>query len=88
MIPRTTKGSSGRQAKQYMDLRQPHVNKILDHAQQWQDRKRDKTAVEEYIMYAFMWMMGWFPNVMTKPLKQLVEYNIASEVHKVLNAKS
>lgn len=45
-------------SKQYMNLRQPHVKKILDHAQKWQDRKRDKTAIEEYIMYGFMWMIG------------------------------
>lgn len=45
-------------AKQYMELRQPRVKKILDHAQKWQDKKRDKTAVEEYIMYGFMWMIG------------------------------
>ncbi|KID89349.1 Aromatic-ring hydroxylase-like protein [Metarhizium guizhouense ARSEF 977] len=86
--PTDYKGVIRAAAKQYMDLRQPHVKRILDHTQQWQDRKRDKTAIEEYIMYAFMWMIGWFPNVMTKPLKQLVEYDIASEVYKVLNVKS
>jgi 2-polyprenyl-6-methoxyphenol hydroxylase-like FAD-dependent oxidoreductase len=45
-------------AKQYMELRMPHVKKILDNAQKMQDHKRDKGAFEEYIMYAFMWVMG------------------------------
>ncbi|TWU74638.1 hypothetical protein ED733_002762 [Metarhizium rileyi] len=84
--PTNNKRVIGAAARQYMDLRQPRVKGILDHAQKWQDRKRDKTVVEEYMMYAFMWIIGWFPNVMTKPLKQLVEYNVAAEVEKLLNA--
>ncbi|KHN98679.1 Aromatic-ring hydroxylase-like protein [Metarhizium album ARSEF 1941] len=45
-------------AKQYLHLRQPRVKGILDHAQNWQDCKRDKTVIEEYIMYAWMWAIG------------------------------
>lgn len=56
--PTDYKGVIRAAAKQYMDLRQPHVKRILDHAQQSQNRKRDKTVIEEYIMYAFMWMIG------------------------------
>ncbi|KAL1967008.1 hypothetical protein VTN77DRAFT_3532 [Rasamsonia byssochlamydoides] len=71
-------------AKQYVALRQPHVKKILDNARRMQDRKRNMSVVEEYIMYAVMWIIGFFPSIMTKSLLAVFEYNIAEEVERIL----
>lgn len=59
-------------AKEYMALRQPHVKKILDGAQQRQNMKRDKTLIEEYVMYAFMWIIGKFPNYYVRWLSEIL----------------
>ena len=45
-------------SKQYMDLRMPRVTKILQSAQATQNTKRDKGVVEEYIMYAILYITG------------------------------
>ncbi len=45
-------------AKQYQALRQPRVAELLKAAQKIQDSKRDKGVMVEYIMYAFMWILG------------------------------
>ncbi|KAH8802437.1 putative extracellular salicylate hydroxylase/monooxygenase [Xylogone sp. PMI_703] len=71
-------------AKKYTNLRQPHVKKILDQARQMQNQKRNMSPIQEWIMYCFMWLMGFFPSVMTKGLRQVIQYNIEEEVEKVL----
>lgn len=71
-------------AKKYVGLRLPHVKQILDHAQKMQNSKRDMSVIEEYIMYCFMWIMGWFPSVMSKQFTTVAEYNVNEEVQKVL----
>lgn len=71
-------------AKQYVELRQPHVKKILEHAKQMQDNKRDKSLFEEYLMYCFMWIMGWFPSIVSKPLMEVAAYNVKDEVDRLL----
>jgi 2-polyprenyl-6-methoxyphenol hydroxylase-like FAD-dependent oxidoreductase len=52
------KQAINRAAKQYVALRQPHVKKIRDRARQMQDKKRTMSVVEEWVMYAVMWVMG------------------------------
>ena len=49
-----------------------------------QDNKRDKSVIEEYLMYFFMWTMGWFPSVVSKPLMEVAVYNVKDEVERVL----
>jgi 2-polyprenyl-6-methoxyphenol hydroxylase-like FAD-dependent oxidoreductase len=71
-------------AKRYVELRKPHVKKILEHAKQMQDNKRDKSLFEEYLMYCLMWIMGWFPSVVSKPLMEVAAYNVKDEVERVL----
>ncbi|EEA24710.1 hypothetical protein EYB25_004185 [Talaromyces marneffei] len=71
-------------AKQYVELRKSHVKKILEHAKQMQENKRNKSLFEEYLMYCFMWIMGWFPSVVSKPLIEVAGYNIKDEVERVL----
>lgn len=71
-------------AKRYVELRKPHVKKILEHAKQMQDNKRDKSLFEEYLMYCVMWIMGWFPSVVSKPLMEVATYNVKDEVDRVL----
>lgn len=46
-------------AKQYMELRLPRVTKILHEAQTMQNSKRDMTVFHEYLMYVFLWILGW-----------------------------
>lgn len=80
----TEKSAVTTAAKRYMALRQPHVKRILDHARRMQNNKRDMTVVEEWIMYAVMWIMGFFPSVMGRDLKTVTEYNIRDEVERLL----
>lgn len=71
-------------AKRYVELRKPHVKRILEHAKKMQDNKRNKSLLEEYLMYFFMWIVGWFPSVMSKPLIEVAAYNVKDEVDRVL----
>lgn len=71
-------------AKRYAELRKPHVKKILEHAKRMQDNKRDKSLFGEYLMYCVMWIMGWFPSVVSKPLMEVAAYNVKDEVDMVL----
>ncbi|EED18486.1 extracellular salicylate hydroxylase/monooxygenase, putative [Talaromyces stipitatus ATCC 10500] len=71
-------------AKRYVELRKPHVKKIFDRARSMQNRKKDMSIFEEYFMYAFMWIMGWFPSVMSKPQQEVASYNVRKEVERVL----
>jgi 2-polyprenyl-6-methoxyphenol hydroxylase-like FAD-dependent oxidoreductase len=61
-------------AKKYMDLRLPRVTKILHAAQSSQDSKRDKGVIQEYIMYAFLWILGENPYALL-PLTELGKAN-------------
>ena len=45
-------------AKQYMELRLPHVTMILEDAKKKQNNKRDMGIIEEYLMYCFLWILG------------------------------
>lgn len=45
-------------ARQYEQLRRPHVEGILQRAKRAQGSKRTVSWVEEYVMYGFMWVMG------------------------------
>lgn len=49
-------------AKRYMDVRQPRVQAILNHAQKMQNSKRNMNVVEEYFMYCMMWIAGKPPD--------------------------
>lgn len=57
-----TKRVINKAAKQYMDLRRPHVTRILKDAQRMQNTKRDKGVIEERLMYAFLRVLGKLPN--------------------------
>ncbi|OJJ30785.1 hypothetical protein ASPWEDRAFT_53521 [Aspergillus wentii DTO 134E9] len=71
-------------AKYYVDLRQPHVRGILEHAQKIQDHKREMNIVQEYFMYGVMWILGFFPSVLSKPMQEVFQYNVAEHVGQVL----
>lgn len=45
-------------AKQYVNLRKPHIEAILVQAQKMQNNKRNMGIVQEYFMYAMMWIFG------------------------------
>lgn len=45
-------------AKRYIDLRQPHVQGILEKAQQMQNNKRTMNFIQEQIMYCVLWIFG------------------------------
>ncbi|KAB8239130.1 hypothetical protein ETB97_012820 [Aspergillus alliaceus] len=72
-------------AKQYMELRIPRVQAILEDAKRRQNVKRNMGLIEEYMMYCFMWILGWFPSIFAKQLKVVFDYNIAEEVNKTLS---
>lgn len=72
-------------AKRYVALRKPHVKKILDRAKQIQNNKRNMSFVQECFMYFFMWVMGWFPSIVSKPLRETAGYNIKEEVERILS---
>ncbi|KJZ75700.1 hypothetical protein HIM_04857 [Hirsutella minnesotensis 3608] len=71
-------------AKQYMDLRLPRVTKLLENAQRTQNSKRDMNIFQEYAMYFFMWIMGWFPRLSAKTFDDVFRYNVAEEVKNIL----
>ncbi|KAF7590361.1 hypothetical protein BBP40_002964 [Aspergillus hancockii] len=74
-------------AKQYMELRMPRVEAILEAAKWRQNTKRDMGVIEEYLMYCFLWVLGWFPSLFAKDLKAIFDYNIAEQVGKVLSSQ-
>ena len=45
-------------SKAYCKLRMPRVKRIMDHAMQMGDMKREKGVLAEYIMYLFIWIKG------------------------------
>ncbi|KAJ5100523.1 hypothetical protein N7456_006575 [Penicillium angulare] len=75
-------------AGQYMAIRQPHVTKILEAARENQNKKREMGVFQEYLMYGFLKIMGFFPNLMTNKLRLVVDYNVADHVAAEILAKS
>ncbi|RTE82279.1 hypothetical protein BHE90_003198 [Fusarium euwallaceae] len=75
-------------AKQYMDLRQPRVRGILKAAQKMQNSKRTMGVIQEYAMCTFMKVIGFFPSLAAKPTRTVIEYNVAEEVARVLDAET
>jgi 2-polyprenyl-6-methoxyphenol hydroxylase-like FAD-dependent oxidoreductase len=45
-------------AKQYIEIRRPRVQSILESAQRMQSTKRDMSWIAEYAMYCAMWIAG------------------------------
>ncbi|GES66509.1 extracellular salicylate hydroxylase/monooxygenase [Aspergillus terreus] len=78
--PLTLKHVISTAAKQYMHLRRPRIEAILDEARRRQNQKRNMGWLEEMFMYCFMWILG----IASKPAKQVFNYNIADEVAKLL----
>ncbi|KAL2830756.1 hypothetical protein BDW59DRAFT_140778 [Aspergillus cavernicola] len=70
-------------AKQYMEIRRPRVQNIVENAQRMQNTKRDMGVIAEYGMYCAMWIAGCFPGIMLRSLKRVVNYNIAEEVNSI-----
>ncbi|KAJ5739740.1 hypothetical protein N7533_012524 [Penicillium manginii] len=71
-------------AGQYMEIRQPHVSKILQAAQENQNKKREMGVFQEYMMYGFLKLVGFFPSLMTTRLRSVVEYNVVDHVAEIL----
>ncbi|PYH42503.1 FAD-dependent oxidoreductase [Aspergillus saccharolyticus JOP 1030-1] len=71
-------------AKQYEAMRRPRVEGILAYAKNMQDRKRDMGLVREYVMYAFMWVLGFFPKVFRKQQEQLYEFDLPGDVQRTI----
>ncbi|KAJ5683308.1 hypothetical protein N7462_006473 [Penicillium macrosclerotiorum] len=88
MTTKVLKGCIKEAARQYMALRQPRVNEILKHAQHSQSNKKDMGLIQEYSMYTFLKIMGFFPSLMAGKLQKLIEYDISDEVLKVIAAEN
>ncbi|KAJ4329276.1 hypothetical protein N0V84_000169 [Fusarium piperis] len=82
------KQSINKAAKQYTALRQPRVRQILKAAQKMQNSKRSMGVIQEYAMYTFMKVMGFFPSLAAKPTRMVTEYDAAEEIARVLDNKS
>lgn len=82
-------------AKQYIEIRRPRVQSILEGAQRMQSTKRDMGWIAECAMYCAMWIagrslitttealltsIGCFPKMMSGPVKRVINYNISEEV--------
>ncbi|KAL4919788.1 hypothetical protein BDW62DRAFT_209489 [Aspergillus aurantiobrunneus] len=74
------KGAITAAARQYMEIRRPRVQSILENAQRMQNSKRRMGIIAEYAMYCAMWIAGCFPRLMSRPLKGVTNYNISEEV--------
>lgn len=57
-------------AAKYMALREPRVTAILENALKMQNTKRDMSVWQEYLMYAFMKVMG--KRVVRRPLRVIL----------------
>ncbi|RMJ28459.1 Extracellular salicylate hydroxylase monooxygenase [Aspergillus sp. HF37] len=71
-------------AKRYVHLRQPRVQAVLDQSQKMQNSKRNMSVVEEYFMYCMMWIVGFFPSLVSGPLIAVSQYNVAEQVDQML----
>ncbi|KAJ6109735.1 hypothetical protein N7486_001970 [Penicillium sp. IBT 16267x] len=69
-------------AKKHTALRYPRVKALLDEAQRRQQEKQQKGIVEEFMMYLILWLVGVFSPA--NSAKDVLEYDIADEVQKVL----
>ncbi|KAL2853255.1 hypothetical protein BJY01DRAFT_78451 [Aspergillus pseudoustus] len=78
--PKVYKTSITTAAEQYMEMRRPRVQGILESAQRMQNSKRGMSVIAEYMMYCAMWIAGCFPGMISRPLKSVINYNIADEV--------
>lgn len=82
-------------AKQYIEIRRPRVQSILEGAQRMQSTKRDMGWIAECAMYCAMWIagrsliitiealltsIGCFPKMMSVSVKRVINYNISEEV--------
>ncbi|KAK5991862.1 hypothetical protein PT974_05248 [Cladobotryum mycophilum] len=82
------KAAINKAAKQYVALRQPRVKEILEAAQRMQNTKRDMGVIQEYTMYTFMKILGFFPGLAAGPMKKVGEYNVAERVAQLLASES
>ncbi|KAL4784968.1 hypothetical protein BJX76DRAFT_325939 [Aspergillus varians] len=71
-------------AKQYMEIRHPRVQSVLETAQRMQNSKRGMGIVAEYVMYCAMWIAGCFPKMMSGPLQRVINYDVSSTVETVI----
>ncbi|KAL4943244.1 hypothetical protein BDV06DRAFT_141562 [Aspergillus oleicola] len=74
------KDATSTAAKQYMEIRRPRVQGILEAAQRMQNSKRGMGVIAEYMMYCAMWIAGCFPGIMSRSVKSVINYDISEEV--------
>ncbi|KGO42336.1 Monooxygenase, FAD-binding [Penicillium expansum] len=84
VTPKAQKNAIKAAASQYVSLRQPHVNAILESAQKTQNSKREMGILKEYSMYAMMKIMGLFPGFLANQIRAAAEYNIADDVARII----
>ncbi|KAF4760592.1 hypothetical protein HAV15_005996 [Penicillium sp. str.  len=87
--PKAQKNAIKAAASQYVNLRQPHLNAILESAQKTQNSKREMGILKEYFMYGVMKIMGerfpgLFPGFMSNQIRTVTEYNIADDVARII----
>ncbi|KKK12336.1 hypothetical protein P175DRAFT_0426716 [Aspergillus ochraceoroseus IBT 24754] len=75
-------------AKQYMEMRQPRIQRILESAQQMQNSKRNMGVLAEYAMYCMMWIAGFFPSMLTKSVQEVFNYNVAEDVENTISSST
>ncbi|KAH8429372.1 FAD-dependent oxidoreductase [Aspergillus melleus] len=82
-----TKRTITRAAKRYIEIRKPHVEVILNEAKRMQNNKRDVGWVGEMVMYAVLWIMGFFPSILSRKSRSIINYNVADEAKKVMSKR-
>ncbi|KAL4892234.1 hypothetical protein BDV59DRAFT_180322 [Aspergillus ambiguus] len=73
-------------AEQYMQLRRPRIDAILEDARRRQNQKRNMGWLEETIMYCVLWILGYFPTIASNPIKSVFNYNVADAVAQMLRS--
>jgi len=66
-------------AREYMALHKPRATANSEEAQKTKATQQDKGVIEEYLMYKFMRIVGYFPSLLTMKLLGS-SYNVADEV--------
>ncbi|WPH00028.1 Hypothetical protein R9X50_00285100 [Acrodontium crateriforme] len=69
--------------KQYDELRIPRLDMIHKKSQETSSMKQDMNVMEEFIMYFFIWLMGYL-RANEKYQKAVQSYDVRKEVEKIL----
>ncbi|EGE78646.1 extracellular salicylate hydroxylase/monooxygenase, variant 5 [Blastomyces dermatitidis ATCC 18188] len=79
------KAAISQTSKKYMEIRQPRVKDILNKAKRMENKKRNLTIFEEWILYIVLFIVGCMPTLPWS--KNLFAYDVAEDVNRVIQSE-